>query len=127
MVSGFPDITAALDLVVSQLRDVDVEASADTASVNVPGAWVAFVGFSDDVMSGERYVDVEVSVVVGAMPLTDAYRALVDLADDVVECLGEPDGPVRKQATLFGHDPVALPTLVLPYKVALTQEGNPVS
>lgn len=123
----FPDINAALAEVVDALRDVNIETAVDTADVNPPGAWVAFVGFSNLVtLSGDSYVEVEVAVVVGAMPLTEAYAALVDLADDVVGVLGHPTGPVRKQATTFGNDPVALPTLVLPYLVQVSKEGTPV-
>lgn len=114
----FPDVSAALDLVVGRLRGVDVETDVNTANVNPPGAWVKWVGFDTAVLTGEEFVRVEVVLVVGAMPLDEAYKALVALAEEVVEELGYPDGPIRQQATLFGNDPVALPSLVLPYNVA---------
>lgn len=114
----FPDINAALDLVVDTLAGVGIEAAVDTAAVNPPGAWVNFTGFGDSVLDGTTLVLVEVAVVVGAKPLDEAYLDLADLASEVVEALGHPDGPVRKQATTFGNDAVSLPTLVLPYAVA---------
>lgn len=126
MVAYFPDINLALDYVVDRLKGVGIEAAVNTAEVNPPGAWVKFVGFSNGVLSGDELVDVEVSVVVGAMPLRDAYAALSDLAAEVVEECGHPDGPVRQQATTFGNDVVALPTLVLPYHVNVSKEGTPV-
>ena len=124
MPTYFPDVPAALDLVVARLTAVDVEAAIDTAHVHAPGAWVSLSKsnpFPVDLLSGEGFVGVEVAVVVGALPLPEAYRQLTELAAEVVETLGHPDGPIRVQETLFGNDPVALPTLVLPYYV----EGSP--
>lgn len=117
MPAYFPDIASALDLVVVRLRGVGLETAIDPSDLNPPGVWVKFAGFGTDVLSGATLVHVEVACVVGAQPLPEAYRALVDVADEVVEELGHPDGPVRAQATTFGNDPVALPTLVLPYDV----------
>lgn len=122
----FPDVNAALGIVVDGLRGVDIEAAVDTADVNPPGAWCRWVGFASDVLSGEGYVVVEVVLVVGAKPLSEAYDALVALAEEVVELFGHPDGPIRQQATVFGNDPVPLPSLVLPYYVAVSKEGTPV-
>lgn len=125
----FPDINAALDLVATGLRGVDLEAAINTADLTPPGAWVRLSPsnpFPLDVLSGESFVGVEVVCVVGAMPLADAYDALTALAEEVVELYGHPDGPVRTQATVFGNDPVPLPSLVLPYHVAVSKEGTPV-
>lgn len=119
MPAYFPDINAALDLVVDRLVAVGIEAATSTADVNPPGAWINFTGFGESVLDGETFVLVEVAVLVGAMPLAEAYLALAELAEEVVEALGHPDGPVRKQATTFGNDAVALPSLVLPYAVAV--------
>lgn len=128
MPAYFPDVAAAVALVVDALVAVNIETAVDTARVNVPGVWVRLSPsdpFPADLLSGESFVGVEVAAVVGAMPLTDAYSALVELADEVVGVLGHPDGPVRAQATIFGNDPVGLPTFVLPYHVAISKEGNP--
>lgn len=125
--SYFPDINAGLKLLVDALHGVDIEAAVDTASVNPPGVWVRMSPsdpFPLDLLSGEQFLGVEVACVVGAMPLTEAYDSLTELASEVVELFGSPDGPVRIQATLFGNDEVGLPTIVLPYHVALTPEGS---
>lgn len=114
----FLDPVPALDEVVARLQGVDIEAAVNTAHVNLPGAWVRWAGYDSLVLSGEEFVRVEVVLLVGAMPLDEAYRQLVALAEEAVEELGYPDGPVRQQATLFANDPVALPSLVLPYNVA---------
>lgn len=117
MPAYLPDIDAALALVVSRLRGVDVEAAVSTGDVNVPGAWVNFVGFGSSVLDGQTPVLVEVAVLVGALDLANVYAALTDLASEVIEELGHPDGPIRKQTIVLGNDPVGLPALVLPYLV----------
>lgn len=119
MPAYLPDIVEALATVRGRLEGVGLEVATSTAEVNPPGVWLNFTGFADSVLSGETFVVVEAAVVVGAMPLEEAYAALVDLASEVVEELGHPDGPIRKQATTFGNDAVSLPTLVLPYNVAV--------
>lgn len=129
MSNHFPDIAAALELVVGLIKGADIEAAVNTSEVNAPGCWVRLSPtdpFPVDLLSGEGFVGVDVSVVVGAMPLLDAYRALCELGDKVVDVLGHPDGPVRPQATVFGHDPVELPTLVMPYHVGVSKEGSPI-
>lgn len=116
----FTDPTPVLDEFVTTLHGLGIEAAVDTDKVHAPGVWVRWVGPDLSLLDGTEYQRVELCLVVGAMPLSEAYRQLVALAEEVVEAFGHPDGPIRQQATTFGGDPVALPSLVLSYLGTVT-------
>lgn len=108
-----PTVSAALDHVVSLLRDAKIAADVEPAKVRVPGAWVTATQYAHTLMGGGGEVTVEIYLVVNDRPGPVAWRELDKLFSRALEAGISPSEPTRTNEAIQLQGPHPLPAYVI--------------